>query len=99
MSNYVNVAIFRDTPSNENSFNSMMDEIPVMLVKMFESNDYVLTYLDSRQMLKPFNVVEVPYGRSTRIGVVLDETVPDSSINPNITYKEVNRVIRDSIYD
>lgn len=99
MNNYVYVAVFREMPRNERTFNSMIEEIPEMLVKMFESNDCILRYIDPSQSLKPFNVVEVPYGKSTRIGVVLDKLVEESSIDPDITYKEVNRVIRDSIYD
>lgn len=86
---YVQCKVFRDMPLNEAEFLGMQENLPAVLQAMHNANDYVLTYLagDDAQ----FGEVWVaPYGKSTRIVVVQDET---DDIREDINYRELIKKI------
>ena len=86
---YVNCKVFKDMPLNEAEFLGMQENLPAVLQAMHNANDYVLTYLaeDDAQ----FGEVWVtPYGKSTRIVVVQDET---DEIKEDINYRELIKKI------
>lgn len=86
---YVNCKVFKDMPLNEAEFLGMQENLPAVLQAMHNANDYVLTYLaeDDAQ----FGEVWVaPYGKSTRIVVVQDET---DDIKEDINYRELIKKI------
>lgn len=86
---YVQCKVFRDMPLNEAEFLGMQENLPAVLQAIHNANDYVLTYLaeDDAQ----FGEVWVaPYGKSTRIVVVQDET---DDIKEDINYRELIKKI------
>lgn len=86
---YVHCKVFKDMPLNEAEFLGMQENLPAVLQAMHNSNDYVLTYLanDDAQ----FGEVWVaPYGKSTRIVVVQEET---DDIREDINYRELIKKI------
>ena len=86
---YVNCKVFKDMPLNEAEFLGMQENLPAVLQAMHNANDYVLTYLanDDAQ----FGEVWVaPYGKSTRIVVVQNET---DEIKEDINYRELIKKI------
>ena len=86
---YVNCKVFKDMLLNEAEFLGMQENLPAVLQAMYNANDYVLTYLaeDDAQ----FGEVWVaPYGKSTRIVVVQDET---DDIREDINYRELIKKI------
>lgn len=86
---YVQCKVFKDMPLNEAEFLGMQENLPAVLQAMHNANDYVLTYLaeDDAQ----FGEVWVaPYGKSTRIVVVQDET---DDIREDINYRELIKKI------
>lgn len=86
---YVNCKVFKDMPLNEAEFLGMQENLPAVLQAMHNANDYVLTYLaeDDAQ----FGEVWVaPYGKSTRIVVVQDDT---DDIKEDINYRELIKKI------
>ena len=86
---YVQCKVFKDMPLNEAEFLGMQENLPAVLQAMHNANDYVLTYLanDDAQ----FGEVWVaPYGKSTRIVVVQDET---DEIREDINYRELIKKI------
>ena len=80
---YVNCKVFKDMPLNEAEFLGMQENLPAALQAMHNANDYVLTYLaeDDAQF---GDVWVAPYGKSTRIVVVQDET---DDIREDINYR------------
>lgn len=82
---YVQCKVFRDMPLNEAEFLGMQENLPTVLQAMHNANDYVLTYLaeDDAQF---GDVYVAPYGKSTRIVVVQDET---DDIREDINYREL----------
>lgn len=86
---YVQCKVFRDMPLNEAEFLGMQENLPAVLQAMHNANDYVLTYLaeDDAQF---GDVWVVPYGKSTRIVVVQDET---DDIREDINYRELIKKI------
>lgn len=86
---YVHCKVFKDMPLNEADFLGMQENLPAVLQAMHNANDYVLTYLanDDAQ----FGEVWVaPYGKSTRIVVVQEET---DDIREDINYRELIKKI------
>lgn len=86
---YVHCKVFKDMPLNEAEFLGMQENLPAVLQAMHNANDYVLTYLanDDAQ----FGEVWVaPYGKSTRIVVVQEET---DDIREDINYRELIKKI------
>lgn len=86
---YVQCKVFKDMPLNEAEFLGMQENLPAVLQAVHNANDYVLTYLanDDAQ----FGEVWVaPYGKSTRIVVVQDET---DEIKEDINYRELIKKI------
>ena len=86
---YVQCKVFRDMPLNEAEFLGMQENLPAVLQAMHNVNDYVLTYLaeDDAQF---GDVWVAPYGKSTRIVVVQDET---DDIREDINYRELIKKI------
>ena len=86
---YVQCRVFRDMPLNEAEFLGMQENLPAVLQAMHNANDYVLTYLaeDDAQF---GDVWVAPYGKSTRIVVVQDET---DDIREDINYRELIKKI------
>ena len=86
---YVQCKVFRDMPLNEAEFLGMQENLPAVLQAMHNANDYVLTYLanDDAQF---GDVWVAPYGKSTRIVVVQDET---DDIREDINYRELIKKI------
>lgn len=86
---YVNCKVFKDMPLNEAEFLGMQENLPAVLQAMHNANDYVLTYLanDDAQF---GDVWVAPYGKSTRIVVVQDET---DDIKEDINYRELIKKI------
>lgn len=86
---YVQCKVFRDMPLNEAEFLGMQENLPAVLQAMHNSNDYVLTYLanDDAQF---GDVWVAPYGKSTRIVVVQEET---DDIREDINYRELIKKI------
>lgn len=86
---YVNCKVFKDMPLNEAEFLGMQENLPAVLQAMYNANDYVLTYLaeDDAQF---GDVWVAPYGKSTRIVVVQDET---DDIREDINYRELIKKI------
>ena len=86
---YVQCRVFRDMPLNEAEFLGMQENLPAVLQAMHDANDYVLTYLaeDDAQF---GDVWVAPYGKSTRIVVVQDET---DDIREDINYRELIKKI------
>lgn len=86
---YVQCKVFRDMPLNEAEFLGMQENLPAVLQAMHNANDYVLTYLaeDDAQF---GDVYVAPYGKSTRIVVVQDET---DDIREDINYRELIKKI------
>lgn len=86
---YVQCKVFRDMPLNEAEFLGMQENLPAVLQAMHNANDYVLTYLanDDAQF---GDVWVAPYGKSTRIVVVQEET---DDIREDINYRELIKKI------
>lgn len=86
---YVHCKVFKDMPLNEAEFLGMQENLPAVLQAMHNSNDYVLTYLanDDAQF---GDVWVAPYGKSTRIVVVQEET---DDIREDINYRELIKKI------
>lgn len=86
---YVQCKVFKDMPLNEAEFLGMQENLPAVLQAMYNANDYVLTYLaeDDAQF---GDVWVAPYGKSTRIVVVQDET---DDIKEDINYRELIKKI------
>lgn len=86
---YVQCKVFKDMPLNEAEFLGMQENLPAVLQAMHNANDYVLTYLaeDDAQF---GDVWVAPYGKSTRIVVVQDET---DDIREDINYRELIKKI------
>ena len=86
---YVQCKVFKDMPLNEAEFLGMQENLPAVLQAMHNANDYVLTYLanDDAQF---GDVWVAPYGKSTRIVVVQDET---DDIKEDINYRELIKKI------
>ena len=86
---YVQCKVFKDMPLNEAEFLGMQENLPAVLQAMHNANDYVLTYLanDDAQF---GDVWVAPYGKSTRIVVVQDET---DEIREDINYRELIKKI------
>ena len=86
---YVHCKVFKDMPLNEAEFLGMQENLPAVLQAMHNANDYVLTYLanDDAQF---GDVWVAPYGKSTRIVVVQDET---DDIREDINYRELIKKI------
>ena len=86
---YVHCKVFKDMPLNEAEFLGMQENLPAVLQAMHNANDYVLTYLDNDDA--QFGDVWVaPYGKSTRIVVVQEET---DDIREDINYRELIKKI------
>lgn len=85
----VQCKVFKDMPLNEAEFLGMQENLPAVLQAMHNANDYVLTYLaeDDAQF---GDVWVAPYGKSTRIVVVQDET---DDIREDINYRELIKKI------
>lgn len=86
---YVHCKVFKDMPLNEAQFLGMQENLPAVLQAMHNANDYVLTYLanDDAQF---GDVWVAPYGKSTRIVVVQEET---DDIREDINYRELIKKI------
>lgn len=86
---YVHCKVFKDMPLNEAEFLGMQENLPAVLQAMHNANDYVLTYLanDDAQF---GDVWVAPYGKSTRIVVVQEET---DDIREDINYRELIKKI------
>lgn len=86
---YVHCKVFKDMPLNEAEFLGMQENLPTVLQAMHNANDYVLTYLanDDAQF---GDVWVAPYGKSTRIVVVQEET---DDIREDINYRELIKKI------
>ena len=86
---YVHCKVFKDMPLNEAEFLGMQENLPAVLQAMHNANDYVLTYLanDDAQF---GDVWVAPYGKSTRIAVVQEET---DDIREDINYRELIKKI------
>lgn len=86
---YVHCKVFKDMPLNEAEFLGMQENLPAVLQAMYNANDYVLTYLanDDAQF---GDVWVAPYGKSTRIVVVQEET---DDIKEDINYRELLKKI------
>lgn len=86
---YVHCKVFKDMPLNEAEFLGMQENLPAVLQAMHNANDYVLTYLadDDAQF---GDVYVAPYGKSTRIVVVQEET---DDIREDINYRELIKKI------
>lgn len=86
---YVQCKVFKDMPLNEAEFLGMQENLPAVLQAVHNANDYVLTYLANNDA--QFGEVWVaPYGKSTRIVVVQDET---DDIKEDINYRELIKKI------
>lgn len=86
---YVHCKVFKDMPLNEAEFLGMQENLPAVLQAMHNANDYVLTYLanDDAQF---GDVWVAPYGKSTRIVVVQEET---DDVREDINYRELIKKI------
>lgn len=86
---YVHCKVFKDMPLNEAEFLGIQENLPAVLQAMHNANDYVLTYLanDDAQF---GDVWVAPYGKSTRIVVVQEET---DDIREDINYRELIKKI------
>lgn len=86
---YVHCKVFKDMPLNEAEFLGMQENLSAVLQAMHNANDYVLTYLanDDAQF---GDVWVAPYGKSTRIVVVQEET---DDIREDINYRELIKKI------
>lgn len=86
---YVHCKVFKDMPLNEAEFLGMQENLPAVLQAMHNANDYVLTYL-ANDDAEFGDVWVAPYGKSTRIVVVQEET---DDIREDINYRELIKKI------
>ena len=86
---YVTCKVFKDMPLNEAEFLGMQENLSAVLQATHNANDYVLTYLanDDAQF---GDVWVAPYGKSTRIVVVQEET---DDIREDINYRDLIKKI------
>ena len=62
MQKYVQVRVFKDVPRSEEEYKMMMETIPDMIKKVYDANDYILTYLIDDEIVKG-DVYVAPYGK------------------------------------
>lgn len=91
MQKYVQVRVFKDVPRSEEEYKMMMETIPDMIKKVYDANDYILTYLIEDEIVKG-DVYVAPYGKQSRI-VVVEREADESDINPEINYRPLTRKI------
>lgn len=91
MQKYVQVRVFKDVPRSEEEYKMMMETIPAMIKKVYEANDYILTYLIDDEIVKG-DVYIAPYGKQSRI-VVVEREADESDIKPEINYRPLTRKI------
>lgn len=91
MQKYVQVRVFKDVPRSEDEYKMMMETIPDMIKKVYEANDYILTYLIDDEIVKG-DVYIAPYGKQSRI-VVVEREADESDIKPEINYRPLTRKI------
>lgn len=91
MQKYVQVRVFKDVPRSEEEYKMMMETIPDMIKKVYEANDYILTYLIDDEIVKG-DVYIAPYGKQSRI-VVVEREADESDIRPEINYRPLTRKI------
>lgn len=82
---YVQVRVFKDVPRSEEEYKMMMETIPDMIKKVYDANDYILTYLIDDEIVKG-DVYVAPYGKQSRI-VVVEREADESDIKPEINYR------------
>lgn len=87
MTKYVTVRVFKDIPKNEKEYHESMEMIPTMIKKLYETNDYFLTYLTDDEIVKG-DVYVAPYGKRQKIVVVECET-DQSEIKEDINYRQL----------
>lgn len=85
MSKYVQVRVFKDVPRSEEEYFNLMDTIPDMIRKLYENNDYFLTYLIDEEIVKG-DVFVAPYGKQTRV-VVIEREAELEEISEDINYR------------
>ena len=91
MQKYVQVRVFKDVPRSEEEYKMMMETIPDMIKKVYDANDYILTYLIDDEIVKG-DVYVAPYGKQSRI-VVVEREADESDIKPEINYRSLTRKI------
>lgn len=91
MQKYVQVRVFKDVPRSEEEYKMMMETIPDMIKKVYDANDYILTYLIDDEIVKG-DVYVAPYGKQSRI-VVVEREADESDIKPEINYRLLTRKI------
>lgn len=91
MQRYVQVRVFKDVPRSEEEYKMMMETIPDMIKKVYDANDYILTYLIDDEIVKG-DVYVAPYGKQSRI-VVVEREADESDIKPEINYRPLTRKI------
>ena len=91
MQRYVQVKVFKDTPRSEEEYKLMMETIPDIIKKLYETNDYFLTYLTDDEIIKG-DVYVAPYGKQSRI-VVVEREAEESEIKSEINYRPLTRKI------
>lgn len=91
MQKYVQVRVFKDVPRSEEEYKMMMETIPGMIKKVYDANDYILTYLIDDEIVKG-DVYVAPYGKQSRI-VVVEKEADESDIKPEINYRPLTRKI------
>lgn len=91
MQKYVQVRVFKDVPRSEEEYKMMMETIPDMIKKVYDANDYILTYLIDDKIVKG-DVYIAPYGKQSRI-VVVEREADESDIKPEINYRPLTRKI------
>ena len=91
MQKYVQVRVFKDVPRSEEEYKMMMETIRDMIKKVYDANDYILTYLIDDEIVKG-DVYVAPYGKQSRI-VVVEREADESDIKPEINYRPLTRKI------
>ena len=91
MQKYVQVRVFKDVPRSEEEYKMMIETIPDMIKKVYDANDYILTYLIDDEIVKG-DVYVAPYGKQSRI-VVVEREADESDIKQEINYRPLTRKI------
>lgn len=91
MQKYAQVRVFKDVPRSEEEYKMMMETIPDMIKKVYDANDYILTYLIDDEIVKG-DVYVAPYGKQSRI-VVVEREADESDIKPEINYRPLTHKI------
>lgn len=98
MTNYVDVFVFKGLMNSKEEYNEQVEEMKrqdfyAKYVKGAENSNNrlgagILTYINADA--KRGDVVEVPYGKNTKIGVILGDAI--SEIKEGVTYRQIGDV-------